>query len=322
SAETDHTEELRARFFREAQACAKLSHPNVVTIHDIGEADGNLFIVMELLEGDELRQLIARRTITHLEDKLPLMIQICEGLEYAHEKGIVHRDVKPGNIFVLRNGQVKRLDCGIAQIAAVETGLTRAGLIVGTLQYMAPDRARGQGGHASDIFSVGAVFYELLTNRAPFSGEDPIEILEKLRTENPPRLTELEPSLPAELEAIIERALAKDPARRYPSLGQMRVELQILRRKRAENAERLRQDVQGRLRQLHELRGALEARLGGPWADETVFVVDEHASLTTLESVGKDTSTRIARLTELLARADSLKPALDSRREALDAADL
>jgi Protein kinase domain len=321
SAETDHTEELRARFFREGQACAKLSHPNVVTIHDLGEADGNLFIVMELLEGDELRQLIARRTIVHLEDKLALMIQICEGLEYAHEKGVVHRDVKPGNIFVLRNGQVKILDFGIAQIAAAETGLTRAGLIVGTLQYMAPERARGQGGHASDIFSVGAVFYEFLTHRAPFSGDDPIEILEKLRTENPPRLSEVEPSVPIELEAIIERALAKDPARRFGSLGQMRAELQALRRKRAEDTERLRQDVRGRLRQLHELKSALETRLGGPWADETVFVVDEHAPRTTLESVGRDTSTRIARLTELLSRAELLKPSLDSGLAALEAGD-
>ena len=321
SAETDHTDELRARFFREAQACAKLSHPNVVTIHDLGEADGNLFIVMELLEGDELRQLIARRTVANLEDKLALMIQICEGLEYAHGKGIVHRDVKPGNIFVLRNGQVKILDFGIAQIAAAETGLTRAGLIVGTLQYMAPERARGQGGHASDIFSVGAVFYELLTNRAPFSGDDPIEILEKLRTENPPRLSEVEPSVPAELETIIERALQKDPTQRFANLGQMRAELQTLRRKRSEDTERLRQDVQGRLRQLHELKGALEARLGGPWADETVFVVDEHAPLATLESVGRDTTARIARLNELLMRADSLKPALDNGLRALEAGD-
>ena len=321
SAETDHTEELRARFFREGQACAKLSHPNVVTIHDLGEADGNLFIVMELLEGDELRQLIARRAIATLEDKLPLMIQICEGLEYAHEKGVVHRDVKPGNIFVLRNGQVKILDFGIAQIAAAETGLTRAGLIVGTLQYMAPERARGQGGHASDIFSVGAVFYELLANRAPFSGEDPIEILDKLRTENPPRLSEVDPSLPVELEAIVERALQKDPTRRFANLGQMRAELQTLRRKRSEDTERLRVDVQGRLRQLHELKTALEARLGGPWADETVFVVDEYAPLATLESVGRDTTTRIARLNELLMRADALKPALDDGLRAIEAGD-
>src|SRR5881409_2200292 len=186
---------------------------------------------------------------------------------------------------------------------------------------MAPERARGQGGHASDIFSVGAVLYEFLTNRAPLAGDDPLMILEKLRTDNPPRLSEVEPSLPAELEAIIERALAKDPTKRFANLGQMRAQLQILRRKRAEDTERLRQDVQGRLRQLHELRAALEARLGGPWADETVFVVDEHAPLATLESVGRDTATRIARLTELLSRADALKPALHSGLEALEAGD-
>jgi serine/threonine protein kinase len=111
------------------------------------------------------------------------------------------------------------------------------------------------------------VFYEFLTNRAPFSGEDPIEILEELRTENPPRLTEVDPSAPSELCAIVERALAKDPTQRLANLGQMRAELVTL--KRAEGTERLRQDIQGRLRQLHELRGALEARLGGPWTDET-----------------------------------------------------
>jgi hypothetical protein len=127
---------------------------------------------------------------------------------------------------------------------------------------MAPERARGQGGHASDIFSVGAVFYELLGNRAPFSGEDPIEILDKLRTENPPRLSEVDPSLPAELEAIIERALQKDPARRFANLGQMRAELQILRRKRSENAERLRVDVQGSASS--RAKTALEARWAGP----------------------------------------------------------
>jgi hypothetical protein len=317
TAETDHTDELRARFFREAQACAKLSHPNIVTIHDLGEADGNLFIVMELLEGDELRQLIAKRAITHLEDKFPLMLQICEGLEFAHDKGIVHRDVKPANIFVLRNGQVKILDFGIAHIAAAQTGLTRAGLIVGTLQYMAPERARGHGSHHSDIFSVGAVFYELVTGRAPFTGDDPIELLEKLRSQDPPPLSEVEPTLPPELGKILERALQKDPARRFANLGEMRAELQRLRRRVGENADRVRRDVQERLRRLHELRGELETRLGGPWADETGFVVDERAPLATLESVDKDTTARIERLQELLARADALRPALDRGLEAL-----
>ena len=316
STETDHADELRARFFREAQACAKLSHPNIVTIYDLGEADGNLYIVMELLEGDELRQLIAKRAIVHLEDKVPLMVQICEGLEFAHDKGIVPRDVKPANIFVLRNGRVKILDFGIAHIAAAQTGLTRAGLIVGTLQYMAPERARGHGSHLSDIFSVGAVFYELLTNRAPFTGDDPIEILEKLRSQDPPRLSEVEPTLPPELGAILERALQKDPAQRFATLGHMRAELVQLRRRLAENAERVRRDVQARLRRLHELREALASRLGGPWADETVFAVDERAPLAILERVDRDTATRIERLQELLTRAESLRPALDRGLEA------
>jgi hypothetical protein len=317
SAETDHTDELRARFFREAQACAKLSHPNIVTIHDLGEADGNLFIVMELLEGDELRQLIAKKSLASIEDKFPLMVQICDGLEFAHEKGIVHRDVKPANIFVLRNGQVKILDFGIAHIAAAQTGLTRAGLIVGTLQYMAPERARGQGSHHSDIFSVGAVFYELLTSRAPFTGNDPIEILENLRSHDPPPLAEVDPTLPSELGAILERALQKDPTRRFATLGQMRAQLVQVRRKLSEDAERVRRDVQSRLRRLHELREALTARLGGPWADETVFVVEDHAPLATLERVDRDTTARIERMQELLTRAEALRPALDRGLEAL-----
>ena len=123
SPEIEVTDELRARFFREAQACARLSHPNIITIYDMGEHDGRLFIVMELLDGEELRRLIAQSKPLALEDKLSVIAQICDGLHYAHEKGIVHRDVKPGNIFLLRNGQVKILDFGIAQIATIDRGL-------------------------------------------------------------------------------------------------------------------------------------------------------------------------------------------------------
>jgi hypothetical protein len=230
--------------------------------------------------------------------------------------------VKPANIFVLRNGQVKILDFGIAHIAAAQTGLTRAGLIVGTLQYMAPERARGQGSHHSDIFSVGAVFYELLTNQAPFTGSDPIEILENLRSQNPPPLAEVDPTLPTELGAILERALQKDPTQRFATLGQMRTQLLQVRRKLSEEAERVRRDVQSRLRQLHELREALTARLGGPWAaDETVFVVEDHAPLATLERVDKDTTARIDRMQELLTRAEALRPALDRGLAALQRGD-
>src|SRR5262245_19171153 len=249
------------------------------------------------------------------------MFHICDELEFAHEKGIVHRDVKPANIFVLRNGQVKILDFGIAHIAAAQTGLTRAGLIVGTLQYMAPERARGQGSHHSDIFSVGAVFYELLTNKAPFTGNDPIEILDNLRSQDPPPLAEVDPTLPSELGAILERALQKDPTRRFATLGQMRMQLLQVRRKLNEEAERVRRDVQSRLRQLHELRDALTARLGGPWADETQFVIEDHAPLTTLERVDKDTTARIERMQELLTRAEALRPGLAPGLAALERGD-
>src|SRR5262252_8542268 len=169
STDVEVTDELRARFFREAQACARLSHPNIVTIYDMGEHEGRLYIVMELLDGEELRRLIAQRRPLTLEDKLSVMLQVCDGLHYAHQRGIVHRDIKPANIFLLRNGQVKILDFGIAQVATTDAGLTRTGLIMGTLRYISPEQVRGQASSRSDIFSVGAVFYEFLSLRAPFT---------------------------------------------------------------------------------------------------------------------------------------------------------
>jgi serine/threonine-protein kinase len=234
------TPELRTRFFREAQACARLSHPNIVTIHDMGEDGGRLFIVMELLEGEELRQLIARRAPLELEEKLTVLRQLCDGLSFAHQKGIVHRDIKPANIFLVRNGRVKILDFGIAQIAAVATqgDLTRTGMIMGTLRYMAPEQVRGRADHRSDIFSVAAVAYELLGGRPPFTGQDPLQILEQLRTEVPPPLAELEPSLPPELSTIVERGMQKDPEHRFAELGQMAQQLELVRRKLADGAKR------------------------------------------------------------------------------------
>ncbi|HKQ66072.1 MAG TPA: protein kinase, partial [Methylomirabilota bacterium] len=234
------TPELRTRFFREAQACARLSHPNIVTIHDMGEDGGRLFIVMELLEGEELRQLIARRAPLELEEKLTVLRQLCDGLSFAHQKGIVHRDIKPANIFLVRNGRVKILDFGIAQIAAVATqgDLTRTGMIMGTLRYMAPEQVRGRADHRSDIFSVAAVAYELLGGRPPFTGQDPLQILEQLRTEVPPPLAELEPSLPPELSTIVERGMQKDPENRFAELGQMAQQLELVRRKLADGAKR------------------------------------------------------------------------------------
>jgi eukaryotic-like serine/threonine-protein kinase len=228
------TADLRERFFREARACARLrDHPNIVTIHDMGEDDGRLFIVMELLEGEELRRLIARPAPLTLEEKLAIVRQICDGLHHAHQKGVVHRDIKPANIFLLPSGQVKILDFGIAQFAAAATthgDLTRTGMMMGTPRYMAPEQVRGQADQRSDIFSVGAVAYELFSGRPPFAGDNPLQILEQLRTMTPPRLSELDPSLPPELSDIVDRAIRKEPEERFADLGQMGRELEAVQR--------------------------------------------------------------------------------------------
>src|SRR5262245_38026749 len=231
SSDVDITDELRTRFFREAQACARLSHPNVITVYDMGDEDGHLFIVMEFLEGEELRQLISQKRNVLLEDKLAMMIEVCDGLDYAHKRGIIHRDIKPGNIYVLRDGHVKLLDFGIARIATQDAGLTRTGLIMGTLRYMSPEQARGRVDHRSDIFSVGAVFYEFLSHRHAFPGDDPMEILDRLRSEDPTALDQVDPSLPADLAEIITRSLKKDPGERYAELALMRTDLERVRRR-------------------------------------------------------------------------------------------
>ena len=237
------TADLRARFFREARACARLrDHPNIVTIHDMGEDDGRLFIVMELLEGEELRHLIARPAPLTLEEKLAIVRQICDGLHHAHQKGVVHRDIKPANIFLLPSGQVKILDFGIAQFAAAATthgDLTRTGMMMGTPRYMAPEQVRGQADQRSDIFSVGAVAYELFSGRPPFAGENPLQILEQLRTTTPPRLSELDPSIPPELSDIVDRAIRKEPEERFADLGQMGRELEAVQRGLGEGPKRV-----------------------------------------------------------------------------------
>ena len=226
------TPELRARFFREAQACARITHPNIVIIHDMGEHNGRLFIVMELLEGEELRRVIARQPQLSLAEKLDIVLQLCDGLHFAHQKGVVHRDVKPANILLLRTGQVKILDFGIAQIAgaATQRDLTRTGMFMGTLRYMAPEQVRGQADRRSDLFSVAAVSYELLSGRPPFSGSDPLQILEQLRTTTPPRLTELDARMPPELADVIAQALEKEPSDRFADLGEMGRRLDLIRR--------------------------------------------------------------------------------------------
>jgi predicted Ser/Thr protein kinase len=319
STDIEVTDELRARFFREAQACARLSHPNIVTVYDMGEDDGRLFIVMEFLEGEELRHVIAQRKALALEDKLAIMVQVCDGLHYAHQMGIVHRDVKPGNVMLLRNGHVKLLDFGIAQIAAAESDLTRTGLIMGTIRYISPEQVRGRADHRSDIFSVGAVFYEFLSFRVPFTGADPMQILEQLRTEDPPPLTGLDPTIPPELAAIVERAMRKDPAERFPDLAKMRAELEVVQRGLAEAVQRVRGRVRGQLVQIRELRAALSERIGRPTDEAAIPVLDERGRLGAMQALERESASAIDALRAKIARADSFAPALQRGTELLEA---
>jgi Protein kinase domain len=310
SSDIEVTDELRARFFREAQAGARLSHPNIVTVYDLAEADGRLVIVMEFLDGDELRQVIAQRRPLGLDEKLAIMIQICDGLGYAHQRGIVHRDIKPGNILVLRDGRAKILDFGVARIVTAEAGLTRTGRIMGTLRYIAPEQARGRADHRSDIFSVGTVFYELVAYRPAFPGDDPMEILEALRSDDPPLLNEVDSSIPPDLAALIARAMHKDPERRVQDLVEMRQGFDAIRQRVLVTLDLARQHVRSRLDQVRQLQATAADQLGDE-ADEETLPIPQDGGLATLAAIEQNAANRVARLTALLASAARLQPAFE-----------
>jgi serine/threonine protein kinase len=223
----DANDTMRQRFQREAQAAAQLSHPNIITVFEFGEEAGTSYIAMELLEGTDLKEVIERRTLQRLEDKLPVLEQICDGLAFAHSKGLVHRDLKPGNIHILPNGQVKIMDFGLARRS---TDAAKTAVVMGTPYYMAPEQA--QGGRASarsDIFSLGAVAYELLAGRRPFGGESVPAVLYSVVHSAPEALAKWLPELPA-LATVVEKALAKDPGERFENAGEMREALRDVSR--------------------------------------------------------------------------------------------
>src|SRR5258708_434105 len=240
SADLGADDELHQRFRREAQAIGRLNHPNIVAVYDLGESEGHLYMAMELLEGDDLRALIERQVDIPLADRVRVMGQICEGLGYAHGKGVVHRDVKPANIFVTSGGQVKILDFGLARVATSDT-ITRAGVILGTPDYMSPEQATGRAlDLRTDIFSAGAVFYEFLTLQKPFKGKTLHSVLYQILSEEPEAVLTLNPELPARLALLVHRMLRKDPDRRYPSMEEAGREVRrihaALRRSRARSA--------------------------------------------------------------------------------------
>jgi serine/threonine-protein kinase len=213
-------DELRSRFLREAQAAGSLQHPNVITIFDFGDVDGHLYIAMEFVAGIDLEEMLRNNVPMTVVQKIDILVDVLGGLAYAHKRGVVHRDVKPANIRIDDEGRARIMDFGIAHLAS--STITRTGLMVGTPAYMAPEQVSGGVVSAqSDIFSAGAVMYELFAGRKPFEGESLQSVFYKIVSQSPPDFTVVAPTLPTSLNTIVMRALAKDPAVRYGTASEM-----------------------------------------------------------------------------------------------------
>jgi serine/threonine-protein kinase len=218
----------RERFLREAKSAGSLQHPNVVTIHDLGEIDGQLFIAMEFIEGVDLEHLIGAGDSLALQGKLDIIIDVLHGLAYAHRRGIVHRDIKPANIRVGEDGRAKIMDFGVAHL--VSSTMTTTGAILGTPSYMAPEQiAQGQTSAATDIFTVGGVLYQILTMMRPFEAPTIENLLFKIVTEKPRPVSEMVPGLPVALDHIVQKAMAKEPSQRYRNALDMANDLTSVR---------------------------------------------------------------------------------------------
>ena len=219
-------DEFVERFKREARAVAQLSHPNIVTVIDRGEDEGHHFIVFEHIDGENLKELLVRRGHLPAREALELGLQVARGLAFAHEHGLVHRDVKPQNVLLDGDGRAKVTDFGIARSLDVD-GVTITGTILGTADYIAPEQAGGGRVDAqTDIYSLGVVLYELLAGEVPFSGDNFVAVAMKHVNAPPPTLLEVRRDVPLRVAAAIDRALEKDPRRRFPSMDAFAAELE------------------------------------------------------------------------------------------------
>jgi len=214
-----------SRFRREALAAARLVHPNIVQVFDFGldERSGRHYIVMEHVEGQSGAEILRERGVLPVSEALGIVAQACRGLDYAHRGGVVHRDVKPGNLLRSADGIVKLADFGIAKALSEESSITQVGSVLGTASYLAPEQASGAEATArSDIYSLGVVAYQLLSGRLPYEAQTLTELVLKQQREAPPLLDQLNPEVTPELAAAVDRALALDPSDRYATAEELR----------------------------------------------------------------------------------------------------
>jgi len=270
------------RFYREARAAAGLTHPNIVVIHDVGEHAGTCYFVMELLSGGSLRQRLQEGLRCPWREGLRVVLQVCQALEAAHARGLLHRDIKPDNVWVLPDGHVKVLDFGIAHFSTAQT-LTQADEMLGTPEYMAPEQIMGEKlDGRTDLYALGILMYETFTGQLPFSGPNAVTVIYKQMEQAPTPPSHLSRDLPVAVEKIILKAMAKDPGRRYDSAAQMRGEVEALlkggdvegvekteapqrpeRPGRAGRREAFEPRLVGRDEELEGLRGAVRGLEGG-----------------------------------------------------------
>jgi serine/threonine-protein kinase len=229
SADQGEMAEYEARFYQEAKAAGGLNHPNIVTIYDIGRSGNCAYLAMELLEGKELRTLMLPGVPLAMADAVNIAIQIAEGLAYAHQSGVVHRDIKPTNIMIDREGRVKITDFGIAHMRAAKVR-TQTGVVLGSPKYMSPEQVLGKRANpGSDIFSLGVIIYEMLTGTAPFAGADINAIMFQIVNLAPPAPSSINPDAPEMLDFIVAKALAKAPDKRYSNAKQLADDLRECR---------------------------------------------------------------------------------------------
>jgi serine/threonine-protein kinase len=308
SADLDSEPELRERFFREARSAGQLSHKNIITIFDLFEEHGSIYIAMEFLDGEDLKLKIASEEQMPLEYKLQLMIEICEGLDHAHHREIIHRDIKPGNIHITRSGQAKILDFGLARISSSE--ITKSGLVMGTPNYMSPEQVRGDRVDArSDVFSVGAVFYEFLTYKKPFAASSYHATFYNILEKDALPLEQVEPWLPKELSSIILRALAKEPSKRYQRVGDLILDLHRLEKKLAEKRKHVHSEAKKAVEELRHFIGQNKdlIRQQEPQAEDTTVRLRSQLSKAAEQEEGRPSDVTLGYVEMAKVRDHALK---------------